>query len=83
MVPQYRPLQVWEEALVLFSVNIGFYDNVAVKDALRVERAYARLHAGTSRRSRLTVSKTRSDKGRRRCLKAAVNEFKKNVLFKA
>ena len=37
--PQYRPLQVWEEALVLFSVNIGFYDNVAVKDALRVERA--------------------------------------------
>ena len=36
--PQYQPLQVWEEALVLYSVNIGAYDDVAVADALRVER---------------------------------------------
>ena len=36
--PQYQPLQVWEEALVLYAVNMGAYDDVAVADALRVER---------------------------------------------
>ena len=37
--PQYQPLQVWEEALVLFCVENGVYDTVAVKDALRFEKA--------------------------------------------
>ena len=32
---QYQPLQVWEEALVLFAINIGAYDDVEVKDALK------------------------------------------------
>lgn len=36
---QYQPLQVWEEALVLFAINEGFYDGVEVKDALNVEAA--------------------------------------------
>lgn len=27
---QYQPLQVWEEALVLFAINIGAYDDVEV-----------------------------------------------------
>ena len=36
---QYQPLQVWEEALVLFAINIGAYDDVEVKDALKVEAA--------------------------------------------
>ena len=31
---QYQPLQVWEEALVLFAINIGAYDDVEVKDSL-------------------------------------------------
>ena len=35
----WTPLQVWEEALVLFCVENGVYDTVAVKDALRFEKA--------------------------------------------
>ena len=80
--PQYRPLQVWEEALVLFSVNIGFYDNVAVKDALRVERAMRDFmqehHADLV--DRIEVKKV-LDKDDAAALEAAVNEFKKNGAF--
>jgi F-type H+/Na+-transporting ATPase subunit alpha len=36
--PQYQPLQVWEQALTLFAVNNGFFDDVEVKDALTVEK---------------------------------------------
>ena len=80
--PQYRPLQVWEEALVLFSVNIGFYDNVAVKDALRVERAMCDFmqehHADLVGR---IEDKKVLDKDDAAALEAAVNEFKKNGAF--
>lgn len=80
--PQYRPLQVWEEALVLFSVNIGFYDNVAVKDALRVERAMRDFmqehHADFVGR---IEDKKVLDKDDAAALEAAVNEFKKNGAF--
>lgn len=37
--PQFQPLQVWEEAIVLFCVEEGVYDDVEVKDALRFEKA--------------------------------------------
>lgn len=80
--PQYRPLQVWEEALVLFSVNIGFYDNVAVKDAFRVERAMRDFmqehHADLVDR---IEDKKVLDKDDAAALEAAVNEFKKNGAF--
>lgn len=80
--PQYRPFQVWEEALVLFSVNIGFYDNVAVKDALRVERAMRDFmqehHADLVGR---IEDKKVLDKDDAAALEAAVNEFKKNGAF--
>ena len=80
--PQYRPLQVWEEALVLFSVNIGFYDNVAVKDALRVERAMRDFmqehHADLVGR---IEDKKVLDKDDAAALEAAVNESKKNGAF--
>ena len=80
--PQYRPLQVWEEALVLFSVNIGFYDNVAVKDALRVERAMRDFmqehHADLVDR---IEDKKVLDKDDAAALEAAVNDFKKNGAF--
>lgn len=80
--PQYRPLQVWEEALVLYSVNIGFYDNVAVKDALRVERAMRDFmqehHADLVGR---IEDKKVLDKDDAAALEAAVNEFKKNGAF--
>ena len=37
--PQYQPLQVWEIALTLFSVNGGFFDDIDVKKALSAERS--------------------------------------------
>jgi len=36
--PQYQPLAVWEQAVVLLAVNSGLFDDVAVGDALAVER---------------------------------------------
>ncbi len=36
---QYQPLQVWEMALTLFSVNNGYFDDVDVKKALAAERS--------------------------------------------
>ena len=33
--PQYQPLQVWEEAVTLYAVEMGAFDDVAVKDALK------------------------------------------------
>jgi len=37
--PQYQPLQVWEMALTLFSVNNGYFDDIEVAKALGAERA--------------------------------------------
>jgi F-type H+-transporting ATPase subunit alpha len=46
--PQYQPLQVWEQAVILFAVNGGFFDAVPVPKALSAEKAlrdYLKLHA--------------------------------------
>jgi F-type H+/Na+-transporting ATPase subunit alpha len=37
--PQYQPLQVWEQAVVLFAVNNGLFDDVEIGRALLVEKA--------------------------------------------
>jgi len=37
--PQYQPLQVWEQAVVLFAVNNGYLDDVDVERILPFERA--------------------------------------------
>ena len=37
--PQYQPLQVWEMALTLFSVNNAYFDDIDVTKALGAERA--------------------------------------------
>jgi F-type H+-transporting ATPase subunit alpha len=37
--PQYQPLQVWEMALTLFSVNNAYFDDIEVDKALGAERA--------------------------------------------
>jgi len=37
--PQYEPLQVWEMAFTLFSVNNGYFDDIEVNKALGAERA--------------------------------------------
>ena len=76
--PQYQPLQVWEEALVLFCVEQGIYDDVDAKDALRFEKAcrefVANHHADLVQRIEEKKELVAEDK---ELLLAAVNEFKK------
>ena len=80
--PQYQPLQVWEEALVLYAVNIGAYDDVAVADALRVERGmreYLKMHHADLIAS--IEAKKELVKEDEAVLKAAIEEFKKTAAF--
>lgn len=79
---QYQPLQVWEEALVLFAINIGAYDDVEVKDALKVEAAmqdYMKInHADLIDRIEQQKALSKEDE---QLLTEAVKEFKNPVLF--
>lgn len=80
--PQYQPLQVWEEALVLFAINMGAYDDVEVKDALKVENAmqdYMKInHADLIGRIEETKQLSKEDE---QLLAEAVKEFKKSGAF--
>ena len=76
--PQYQPLQVWEESLVLFAVNEGAYDDVKVADALRVERGmrdFLKTHHADLVEE--IESKKALDKDIEAKLKDAIAEFKK------
>lgn len=79
---QYQPLQVWEEALVLFAINIGAYDDVEVKDALKVEAAmqdYMKInHADLIDRIEQQKALSKEDE---QLLNEAVKEFKKSGAF--
>ena len=79
---QYQPLQVWEEALVLFAINIGAYDDVEVKDALKVEAAmqdYMKInHADLIVRIEQQKALSKEDE---QLLTEAVKEFKKSGAF--
>ena len=79
---QYQPLQVWEEALVLFAINIGAYDDVEVKDALKVEAAmqdYMKInHADLIERIEQHKALSKEDE---QLLTEAVKEFKKSGAF--
>ena len=80
--PQYQPLQVWEEALVLYSVTIGAYDDVAVADALRVERGmreYVKTHYPQLVES--IEAKKELVKEDEAVLKSAIEEFKKSGAY--
>ena len=80
--PQYQPLQVWEEALVLFCVEQGIYDDVDAKDALRFEKAcreyVASHHADLVQRIEEKKELVAEDK---ELLLTAVKEFKKNGTY--
>lgn len=79
---QYQPLQVWEEALVLFAINIGAYDDVEVKDALKVEAAmqdYMKInHADLIDRIEQQKALSKEDE---QLLTEAVKELKKSGAF--
>ena len=80
--PQYQPLQVWEEALVLYAVNMGAYDDVAVADALRVERGmreYLKTHHADLIET--IEAKKELSKDVDAQLKAAIESFKKSGAY--
>ena len=80
--PQYQPLQVWEEALVLYAVNMGAYDDVAVADALRVERGmreYLKTHHADLIETIEATKELSKDVDAQ--LKAAIETFKKSGAY--
>ena len=80
--PQYQPLQVWEEALVLYAVNMGAYDDAAVADALRVERGmreYLKTHHADLIET--IEAKKELSKDVDAPLKAAIESFKKSGAY--
>jgi F-type H+-transporting ATPase subunit alpha len=76
--PQYQPLQVWEQAVLLFAVNNGHFDDVDVKRALSAEKALRDFlkakHAALVDRIESTKDMSKDDEA---ALTAAIADFKK------
>jgi F-type H+-transporting ATPase subunit alpha len=80
--PQYSPISVAEQALTLFAVNKGFFDEVEVKRALAFESAM-RAHVKTKFKDlfdRIESSKDLSADDEK-ALVAALEDFKKNGAY--
>ncbi len=80
--PQYHPLAVWEQAITLFAVNHGYFDDVDVKNALAVERALREhlksKHAALIDRIESTKDLSKDDEA---ALHEAIKEFKKSGAY--
>ena len=80
--PQYRPLQVWELAVALFSVNNGYLDDVEVKDVLPFELALRSFlqtsHKGLLDNIEATKDLSKDDEGK---LHDALKAFKKTGAY--
>jgi F-type H+/Na+-transporting ATPase subunit alpha len=78
--PQYQPLQVWEQAVTLFAVNNGFFDDVEVKDALTVEKGLREFlqskHGALVERIESTKDLSKDDE---KLLSDAIKEFRKSA----
>jgi len=80
--PQYQPLQVWEEAITLYAVEMGAYDDVPVKEALKVERAMREYLKQSYSKvlERIEEKKVLSDEDNK-ALKEAIEAFKKSGAY--
>jgi F-type H+-transporting ATPase subunit alpha len=80
--PQYQPLQVWEQAVTLFAVNSGYFDDIEVKKALAAEKAlrdYLKAkHAALVDRIEASKDLSKDDE---EALHAAVRDFKKSAAY--
>ncbi len=80
--PQYQPLPVWEQALTLFAVNNGYFDDIEVKKGLDAEKAlrefvrskYAALVAKMEETNNL-------DADAEKALHDAIKDFKKTGAY--
>jgi F-type H+-transporting ATPase subunit alpha len=80
--PQYQPLQVWEQAVILFAVNNGHFDDIAVEKALAAERAL-RDFLKTKHASFVEKLESSKDlpKEEEEKLTAAIQDFKKSAAY--
>jgi F-type H+-transporting ATPase subunit alpha len=80
--PQYSPMSVAEQALTLFAVNNGYFDDVEVKRALAFESGL-RQHVKTNYKDlfdRIEEKMELSDDDAK-ALTAAIEDFKKNGAY--
>jgi F-type H+-transporting ATPase subunit alpha len=80
--PQYQPLQVWELGVVLFAVNNGYLDDVAVEQVLPFEKGikdYLKTkHSAWVERVEASKELAKDDEAE---LVAALQAFKKNGTY--
>jgi F-type H+-transporting ATPase subunit alpha len=80
--PQYQPLQVWELAVTLYTVNHGYLDDVEVAQVLSFEKSLKdhikAKHEGLIQRVEETKELSKDDEAE---LAAAIQEFKKHGAF--
>ena len=79
---QYVPLQVWELALSLFTVNHGYLDDVAITDVLKFEKElceFAKMnHSSLIERIENTKDLSKEDES---ALHELIQAFKKSALY--
>jgi F-type H+-transporting ATPase subunit alpha len=80
--PQYQPLQVWEQAVSLYAVNNGYFDDLDVAQVLPFEKALKdhlkSKHEAMIKRIEDTKELSKDDDAE---LAAAIQEFKKHGAF--
>lgn len=80
--PQYQPLQVWELAVTLYTVNNGYLDDVDVAQVLSFEKSLKdqlkAKHTALIQRVEDTKELSKDDESE---LAAAIQEFKKHGAF--
>jgi len=80
--PQYSPMSVAEQALTLFGVNKGYYDDVPVEKALAFESALRQFmkgkYAAIVDKIAQTHEQTADDE---KALSAAIEDFKKTGTY--
>jgi F-type H+-transporting ATPase subunit alpha len=80
--PQYSPMSVAEQAITLFGVNKGYFDDVEVKRALAFEVAL-RAHVKSKYQDLFDRIETTKDLNAddEKALAAAIEDFKKNGAY--
>jgi F-type H+-transporting ATPase subunit alpha len=80
--PQYSPLSVAEQALTLFAVNRGYYDDVPVDKALSFEAALRQFmkskYAALADKIETTKEMSADDE---KALAAAIEDFRKTGTY--
>jgi len=80
--PQYAPLSVAEQALTLFGVNKGYYDDVPVEKALAFESALRQFMKGKYPAIIDKITQTQDLTGDdEKALSAAIEDFKKTGTY--